>query len=524
MKSNLLFSLWLLGIAAITTSAEHLSLHLQTRDPSTSQAHTRTEQVDPKKVGVVVVDMWNWHWCKTSTMRVAALVPRMKRVLAEAHEMGMTIFWCPSDVADNYVGTPQHEAALNLKLLPLPELKEIKCPPAPDGGGCTCGKERCVVNYGWDGMNPDLRMYDEDFMPNDLETLYTLCKQRGLTHIIYMGVHTQVCLLGKSIGLLNMTRAGFHCILARDLTDAHGKYDPSTGLTPDDFTAQVVAHFEKYLASTINFADDLRVAGKWNDNWIVDPVRITPWGTPMRPHLFEDPITVTLTAPHHDQAGIYYTTDNSEPSRNSITYTGPFKCSASTHIRAVAFEADRQASLPSEAYFACLGPVPPKPDVYLDALKPLRAVGPGHSPSSKDHRFSPVSNPPQINLSNRKQSLRLRGKEYAHGMGVQAPNLLSYEIQEGWSRFVALAGVDEHINDVNNASNLGRYPSVVFKIFIDGKLINESPVMKMLEQPWRFDVPLPDGSRRIDLIATDAGDGNREDLANWVDAGFVAAK
>jgi hypothetical protein len=507
-----------------SSSAGPITLHLQSRDPASGEIRSTTETVDPSKVGVVVVDMWNWHWCKTSTMRVAALVPRMKHVLAAAHDMGMSIFWCPSDVVDNYVGTPQHEAAMNVKLLPLPKMDELNCPSAPDGGGCTCGKERCVVNYGWDGMHPDLQMYEGDTMPNDLETLYSLCKERGLTHIIYMGVHTQICLLGKSIGLRNMKRAGFHCILARDLTDAHGKYDPSAGITPDQFTAQVVAHFEKYLSPTINFADELRGAGKWNDHWIVDPVRVAPWGMPMRPHLFENEITVTLTTPGHPKAQIFYTTDDSEPTPSSSRYSTPLKCSKTMHLRAAAFEGDRPVCLPSEGYFARLGPIPPRPDVLLTSIIPQRAVGPGHSASSHDHRYSPLANPPQTNLSNRKQSLRLRGVEYKSGLGVQAPNEIIYKLAPEYRRFVALAGVDEHILEINNGSNLGKYPSVIFKIFIDGKLKAESPVMKITEQPWRFDVPVPAGSDHITLVASDAGDGNREDLANWVDAGFITTE
>jgi len=34
-------------------------------------------------------------------------------------------------------------------------------------------------------------------------------------------------------------------------------------------------------------------------------------------------------------------------------------------------------------------------------------------------------------------------------------------------------------------------------------------------------VKIPPGSRVISLAVTDAGDGNREDYVNWVDAGFV---
>jgi hypothetical protein len=503
------------------TAAATFELHLQTRDPGTGEPRVQLLALDPREVGIVVVDMWNFHWCKTSAARVAALVPRMKRVLEQAHAMNMTIFWCPSDVADNYVGTPQHEAAANVERVPLPELKPLDCPAAPDGGGCTCGKERCLGNYGWNAMHPDLQMYDDDFMPNDLETLYSLCRRRGITHLIYMGVHTQVCLLGKSIGLRNLTRAGLSCILARDLTDAHGLYDPVKGVTPDDFTAKVITHFEKYLCPTINFVDELTHAGKWRAEWLVDPVRITPWGKPMRPHFFEEELTISLTTPREPGAEIFYTLDGSEPTPQSHRYVAPIKIRETTRLHAAAFENGRTVCLPSDGLFVRLPAMPPAPEVSLADLKPLRAVGPGHSPSSTDHRFSPQSNPPQQNHNNRQGKLRLRGKNYEQGWGVQAPNQMVFELKPEYDRFVALAGVDEGILAVSNGSNLAMIPTVVFKIYIDGRLMQVSPVMRITEPPWRFDIPIPAGGRRISLNATDAGDGNREDLADWVNAGFT---
>ena len=39
--------------------------------------------------------------------------------------------------------------------------------------------------------------------------------------------------------------------------------------------------------------------------------------------------------------------------------------------------------------------------------------------------------------------------------------------------------------------------------------------------PWRFDVKIPAGARRINLVATDAESRSPYDLANWVEAGFV---
>ena len=507
--------------ARASRKPEQIELTLQRRDPHTGAITLTTEKVNAAQVGVVIVDMWNFHWCKTSTARVAALVPRMIPTVEAAHRLGMTLFWCPSDVADNYVGTIQHEAAMAVRQHPLPPLKSISCPPAPDGGGCTCGPVHCAWNYGWDAMAPGLVMHEDDFMPNDCETLYSLCVERGVTHLIYVGVHTQVCLLGKSIGLRNMSGLGLNCILARDLTDAHGLYDPVKGITPDDFTSNVVAHFERHLAPTINFFDELQKAGKVARGAVVDPVRITPWGTPKRPHHFENEITVTLTTPWETDAAIYYTLDDSPPTPRSRRYSSPFQISATTHLRAIAMRRGKQDCLPSEAYFVRLAPMPPAPDVHLADLTPLRAVGSGHSQNSSDHRFSPGVNPPQINLSNRKQPLKVCGKIFERGIGVHAPNQLVYELKAEYDRFVALAGVDQGILAVAAGSNLAMHPSMVFKIFIDGKPAAESPVMRMSEGPWRFDVKIPQGSRRISLNVTDAGDGNLEDLGDWLDAGFV---
>jgi hypothetical protein len=517
MKFILLFL-----FAAVQTFAATLTLEAQRRDIASGAPMTERVEIDTSKVGIIVVDMWNFHWCKTSTARVGALVPRMNRCLEELRKMGAQVFLCPTDVADNYVGTRMIESVLAVEPMPIPKARKIECPAAADGGGCTCGPgNRCLVNYGWDGMHPDLIVGESDLMPNDPEMLYAILKKRGITHLIFMGVHTQVCLLGKSIGMRNMLEAGFQCYLCRDLTDAHGMYDPVKGITPDAFTRGVVAHFEKYLAPSINMVDTLRAAKLWDENAIVDPVRVAPWGTVKRPHHFEKSVVVTLSAPWEPEAKIHYTLDGSEPTVSSPTYTAPLTFEKTTRVRTCAFANGKPVALATDAFFARQNPEPPQPNIILSSLKPRRAVGPGHSPSFSDHRFSPISNPPQMNLSNRKEALRIRGKKYDSGIGVQAPNQLIYDLKPEYARFVALAGIDDHILDVSNGSNLAMHPSVIFRVFIDGEMAAESPVMRISEPAWRFDVPIPSGSKMISLVATDAGDGNKEDLGNWVDCGFV---
>jgi hypothetical protein len=130
----------------------------RSRDPATGRITLTREQVDPARVGVIAVDVWNFHWCKTATMRVDAIVPRLNQALEAARALGMTVMLCPSDVVDNYVGYPQRQTVLALPEVPVPALVEVTCPEPPDAGGCACGREKCAVNYGWDAMHPGLTL------------------------------------------------------------------------------------------------------------------------------------------------------------------------------------------------------------------------------------------------------------------------------------------------------------------------------------------------------------------------------
>ncbi len=500
--------------------AEPLELTMQTRDPASGEIALATEKVDSMHVGVIAVDVWNYHWCKTATMRVDACVPRINKALDAARSMGMTVMLCPSDVVDNYVGYPQRELIFALPKFPVPSVVDVHCPPVPDAGGCACGREKCAGNYGWDGMHPALRIGDADLMPDTQAEVYAICKTRDLTHLIYVGFHTQVCLLGKPMGLKAMKSAGLRCVLARDMTDAHPGYDPGRNFTPDLNTEQVIEHFEKHLAPTIHFQDELTRLGKWDATWIVDPVRMTPWGTPMRPHLFEQPITITLSTPLQPGAEIRYTTDGNSPAADSALYVEPLMFRDTTQLRAAAFRGGRPVCRESKGLFVRLGSLPPAPDIHIGDLTPIRSVGFGHTYGGVV-RYSGQTKPPQKDKSNLGQELKINRQVYQRGMGVHAPCELQYEIRPDYKRFVGLAGADENLINVSNGSNLAKYPSVVFKIFIDGKQVAASPVMRVLEQAWRFDVEIPQGAKVISLATMDAGDGSREDFADWTNAGFV---
>ena len=60
---------------------------------------------DPCRTAIVVCDMWNEHWCKGATRRVAEMAPRMNDVLVAARKRGVLIIHCPSDTMKFYEGT-----------------------------------------------------------------------------------------------------------------------------------------------------------------------------------------------------------------------------------------------------------------------------------------------------------------------------------------------------------------------------------------------------------------------------------
>ncbi len=496
-----------------------LHISLQTRDAKTNQVISRTEDVNASEVGVVIVDPWNYHWCMTACERVSAMVPRWNKAVEIARKMGMPVIWCPSDVIGSYSGYPQREAALGLKLLPVPNEREM--PDAkfePLGAGCMCGPGiSCLGNYGHDGMNPDLFISDNDFIASSTEEVYTLLKTHAITHVIYMGLHTNICLYGKPGALKFMWQAGLKCMLARDINDAFTHYDPVTGFTPDNGTQQTDEVIERAGIPTINVVDEWRKAGLWNDNWIVETVRITPWGKPGRPYFFNGSVDVTLTTPWLKDVEIHYTLDGSKPQISSPLYKGALKITTTASLQTAAFRAGKLISIPTSAYFALLPAEPLKPDIYLDDLEyvmdPYGNVGP---------TYAACLWLPKKGLSYDNQKLKIRKKIYEKGLGFLAPSAVRYELKPEYARFVAKAGIDDNRIDHDLGRNLVMHCSVVFRVFIDGRLMAESPVMRISQEPWRFDVKIPKDSRFINLVCMDAGNHNLLNLGNWVDAGFCS--
>jgi alpha-L-fucosidase 2 len=494
---------------------DHL-MEFQAKAGKSYRVEPKSLPFDPKKTAVIVVDMWNFHWCMTASERVSAMVPRMNEVLNIARSIGMQVIWNPSDVVTAYSGYPQYEKAIAAERGKAPRLRDdLVVEFTAPGNHCLCGPGfHCGGNYGWDGMNPDLAIGTDDLISASTDEIYALLTERGIKNIIYMGVHTNMCVFGKPGAISEMWKAGFNCLLARDLNDAFTQYDPATGYTPDKGTAEIDANLQAAGIPCINMGEEFRKAGLWKNQTPVDYVRFSPWGKTDRPYLMEKPTIVTLTSPWLDDSEIRYTTDGSEPTPKSALYTNPMEINRTQTIRAAAFKKGRQVSLPSEACYVKMNEEqPPLPDIYLEDLTCMTNE---YLQTVEECLWYPVKS-----KSFEGKPLLVRGKTYEHGLGFRAPSSVQYEIKPEYKRFVALAGIDENLLSQHNGRFIAMNSSVVFKLFIDGEPVAESPVMRITQEPWRFDVDIPAGSRRINLACMDAGSRNILDYGNWLNAGFI---
>jgi alpha-L-fucosidase len=238
---------------------------LQKLDTGVDQWEQVTNHVrwEPSRTAVVICDMWNQHWCNGATARVAEMAPRMNDVITELRRRGVLIIHCPSDTMKYYEGTPGRklaqaaphvETTIPLKgSCPLDLTREAPLPIDDSDGGCTDDPRtppQTVGPWPWTHENDFLKIKEGDAITDSAEAFY-LMRQRGITNVIVMGVHENMCIVNRSFSIRQMVYQGQNVVLMRDLTDT--MYDPQQKPYVDHFTGTdlMTWHIEKYWCPTI---------------------------------------------------------------------------------------------------------------------------------------------------------------------------------------------------------------------------------------------------------------------------------
>jgi nicotinamidase-related amidase/type 1 glutamine amidotransferase len=256
------------------------ALTLRSRVPSAVEKgayEVVTKQVtwDPKQTAVIVCDMWDSHHSLNAVRRVQEIAPRMNRVLEKARSMGALIIHAPSSCMAPYKDHPARkraQAAPKAANLPagiaawchkIPAEEQGIYPLDQTDGGCDTDpaeQKEWQAKLKAMGRNPAapwlaqidvLKIHDEDAISDSGVEIWSLLEQRGIKNVILVGVHTNMCVLGRPFGLRQLSKNGKNVVLMRDMTDT--MYNPARWPYVAHFhgTDLIVAHIEKFVCPTV---------------------------------------------------------------------------------------------------------------------------------------------------------------------------------------------------------------------------------------------------------------------------------
>ena len=229
---------------------------------------TRKVEWNASETAVIICDMWNGHYCRLAAQRVDAMAPRMNRVITAARAHGVLIIHAPSGCMDVYDKTPHR---WRMKLAPASKT------PIPLMGWCyrdpqrepelpvDVSKQPCddpLVGKAirrFSKQHAAIKITGFDGVSANGQEIFNVLHREGIRNVVLMGVHTNMCVLGRPFGIRQMVRLGFQVALARDLTDA--MYDPRQApyVSHTRGTELVVEHIETYWCASLTGADLTRV-------------------------------------------------------------------------------------------------------------------------------------------------------------------------------------------------------------------------------------------------------------------------
>lgn len=259
-------------------------VHLREQAPTLAGAEFtksvyRTEEWKPSETAIIVCDMWDSHHCYNAVQRVGDMVSRMNEVLTSARKDGALIIHAPSSCTGPYADHPARKRAQKAPKagnLPakigewcnkIPSEEKGKYPIDQSNGGEDDAPDQHkkwaeeLKSKGLDPRAPWKRqvdaidIHDIDAISDSGVEIWNLLEARDIKNVILLGVHTNMCVLGRPFGLRQLAINGRNVVLMRDMTDT--MYDPKAAPFVNHHTGTdlIVEHVERYVCPTILSTD-----------------------------------------------------------------------------------------------------------------------------------------------------------------------------------------------------------------------------------------------------------------------------
>jgi nicotinamidase-related amidase len=218
---------------------------------------TDTHPVTAGHTALVLCDVWDRHWCRGANERLAVLLPHIDHVTGALRTAGALVVHAPSETMDFYAGTSARRRAIDAPYIEVPLPASHADPPLPiDAADEGCDTPPDTPHRAWTRQHPAISIDQQlDAISDNGEELYRLYRHRGITTILIMGVHTNMCILKRSFAIKALVRQGFDVALVRDLTDT--MYNPARPPYVDhaEGTCLLISYVEKFWCATVSSAE-----------------------------------------------------------------------------------------------------------------------------------------------------------------------------------------------------------------------------------------------------------------------------
>jgi len=237
------------------------------KDGDGFRAVEETVEWNASETAIIICDMWADHPCKLAAMRVSRMAPTMNEVISLARDHGVAIIHAPSSGMKHYEDTPYRQ-----------RMKDARTtePPVPIQGWCHHNKDHegpwpivddiargkakvtgcddpiAMPHVSTDRhQHPAIQIIGYDGISDNGQEIFNFLEQEGRNNVVLMGVHTNMCVLGRPFGIRQQKYLGKNVVLCRDLTDA--LYDPrdKPHVSHARGVELVIEHIEKYWCPSI---------------------------------------------------------------------------------------------------------------------------------------------------------------------------------------------------------------------------------------------------------------------------------
>lgn len=259
--------------------ADSFTLKLRSRTPVEGKGDEYAVGVKPAtwraaRTAIIVCDVWDSHHCLNAVRREEEMVPRMNQVLEKARKMGMLIIHAPSECMAAYKDHPARKRAQQAPTAKdLPEGLNAGCRkiPSEEKGiypidqtdsedddpaehaewHAKLAAEGRNPRAPWKSQHAGIKIYDQDVISDSGIEIWNVLAERGINDVIMLGVHTNMCVLGRPFGLRQLVKNGKNAVLMRDMTDT--MYNPKQRPFVSHYkgTELIIEHIEKFVCPSI---------------------------------------------------------------------------------------------------------------------------------------------------------------------------------------------------------------------------------------------------------------------------------